>query len=40
MARPTTWYDELPLDHHLEEVLGAFSAVTQPGLHAPPDAST
>jgi hypothetical protein len=38
MARATTWYDELPLDHHIEELLGALNAVGRLGLRAPPDA--
>jgi hypothetical protein len=38
MARPITWDDDLPLDHHLEEVLGAFTAAAQYGRQAPPDA--
>jgi hypothetical protein len=36
LARPARWDDELPLDHHIEEVLGAFAQI---GLEAPPDAS-
>jgi hypothetical protein len=36
---PAGWDDERLLDHHLEELLGAFSAATRLRLPAPPDAS-
>jgi hypothetical protein len=36
---PTGWDDERLLDHHLEELLGAFSVATRLRLPAPPDAS-
>ena len=38
-AREATWDDELPLDHHIEELLGVFSAVGRSGPYAPADAS-
>jgi hypothetical protein len=36
VTRPTTWDDDLPLDHHIEEMLGAFARI---GLNAPAEAS-